>query len=112
MILLAHPTGNTFSRALLHRLLERDQLGLFATTIALDGHEPWLKLLPKAIRAELLRRRFDVPDDKLFSRPMRELLRLARGRLGLNSDVNSVYHDLDTRLAEDISILIGRHQLT
>ena len=112
MILLAHPTGNTFSRALLHRLLERDQLGLFATTIALSGREPWLNFLPKTIRAELLRRRFDVPHDKLMSRPMRESLRLARSRLGLNSDVNPVYHDLDCKLADDLSTLTGRHQLT
>jgi glycosyltransferase involved in cell wall biosynthesis len=112
MILLAHPTGNTFSRALLHRLLERDQLGLFATTIALSGRELWLNVLPKMIRGELLRRQFDVPDGKLSRRPLRESLRLARGRLGLSSDVNGVYHDLDRKLAEDLSTLIGRHRLT
>jgi glycosyltransferase involved in cell wall biosynthesis len=40
------------------------------------------------------------------------MLRLTRGRLGLNSDVNSVYCDLDRKLADDLSILIGKHQLT
>jgi glycosyltransferase involved in cell wall biosynthesis len=112
MILLAHPTGNTFSRALLDRLLERDQLGLFATTIALNGREPWLNMLPKAMRAELLRRWFEVPDNKLLSRPLREILRLTRGRFGLNSDVNRVYRDLDRKIAGILSELIGRHHLT
>ena len=41
MILLAHPTGNTFSRALLAALQEKNLLGLFATTIA-AGDAPLL----------------------------------------------------------------------
>lgn len=112
MILLAHPTGNTFSRALAGALASRGLLGLFATTIALSGDEPWLNFLPRAVRAELLRRQFELPREKVLTRPFRELSRLVRGRLGLNSDVNPIYRDLDRKLADDLTLLIGKHQLT
>jgi glycosyltransferase involved in cell wall biosynthesis len=112
MILLAHPTGNTFSRALASALASRGLLGLFATTIALSGDEPWLNFLPHSVRVELLRRQYDLPREKILTQPFRELLRLTRGRLGLNSDVNPIYRDLDRKLAGDLSLLIGKHQLT
>jgi glycosyltransferase involved in cell wall biosynthesis len=112
MILLAHPTGNPFSRALLQILLSRGQLGLFATTIALSGRESWLKLLPPSVRSELLRREFKVPRERLLTRPFRELLRLARGRFGLSSKADPVYCDMDNWLAQRIPALTARHQLT
>lgn len=104
MILLAHPTGNTFSRALLEALVARDRLGLFATTIALTGDETWLGMLPRRISAELLRRQFQVPREKLFTRPTRESFRLALGRIGFSSDVDAVYRDLDWALARQLDL--------
>ena len=112
MILLAHPTGNAFSRALLEALLTRRELGLFATTIALHGEEAWLKLLPRSVRSELLRRRFAVPAEKLLTRPARELWRLATGRLGRKAGVGSIYRDLDRFLGEKLPFLAREHQLT
>jgi glycosyltransferase involved in cell wall biosynthesis len=106
MILLAHPTGNTFSRALLEALLARNHLGLLATTIALSGNETWLGMLPRRISFELLRRRFEVPRDKLFTRPTRELFRLALGRIGFSSDVDAVYRDLDRSLARQLDVFV------
>jgi glycosyltransferase involved in cell wall biosynthesis len=111
MILLAHPTGNAFSRALLDALLARRQLGLFATTIAFNGRETWLKLLPASLRSELLRRQFDVPSEKLFTRPARELARLALSRFGAHSDVASVYRDLDCALARELARLAREHPI-
>jgi glycosyltransferase involved in cell wall biosynthesis len=106
MILLAHPTGNTFSRALLEALAARDQLGVFATTVAVSGNETWFGMMPRRISVELLRRRFEVPRDKLFTRPTRELFRLALGRIGFSSDVDAVYRDLDRSLARQLDVFV------
>jgi glycosyltransferase involved in cell wall biosynthesis len=113
MILLVHPTGNTFSRALLAALQGQNQLGLFATTIAFSGQETFLKFLPQFARAELLRRRFDVPGEKLFTRPLREALRLsARFIRRRPATHHEVYRVLDTALARRLRRLRRKHSLT
>jgi glycosyltransferase involved in cell wall biosynthesis len=112
MILLSHPTGNTFVRALLAALLEAGKLGLFATTIAVDGNEWWLKVLPEKVRTELLRRKFEAPKEKLFTKPSLEFMRLIAQRLGFSpvtahekgfACVDAVYRDLDRAVARILS---------
>lgn len=121
MILLNHPTGNTFSRALLKGLIERNLLGLFATSIAVDPRDWFLKFLPGKVRAELLRRQFEVSRDKLFTRPLLETIRLVAGRTGLRfldrhevgpASFDAVYQDLDHALAVCLPDLVRKRHLT
>ena len=108
MILLSHASGNTFVRALLASLVAEEQLGLFATTFGFVREPrigPWL---PGSIRSELGRRRYELPPGKIYTRPHREMLRLAAQRFGwsrLNrnehgwASVDAVYQDLDRAVA-------------
>ena len=121
MILQVHPFGNTFSRALLAALQEADLLGLFATTIAVKENDWRLWLLPGKARAELLRRRYDVPDERLFTRPFREFVRIFARRFGVASlnrhetgwaSFDRVARDLDAALAADRPNLLRRHSLS
>ncbi|MFZ3119733.1 MAG: hypothetical protein WA159_15625, partial [Variovorax sp.] len=71
-LLLSHPAGNQNVRAMLDALQTAGLLGRFATTVAADEHSPLLRLMPDKIRREWLRRRFDVPRDKVLQHPGRE----------------------------------------
>jgi glycosyltransferase involved in cell wall biosynthesis len=104
VIVLSHPTGNAFVRALLKALIAEKQLALFATTIYVTGQEGWLNLVPKQVRLEALRRKFNVPRENVYTRPSREMIRLLAGRFGLKwlnrhesgfASVDSVYNNFD-----------------
>jgi glycosyltransferase involved in cell wall biosynthesis len=119
-ILLTHPTGNTFSRALLRGLSEAGELGLFATTICVQKNRAWLNAVPGKIRAELLRRDFELPQELLFTRPFREAVRMAASRLKLRGLVrhetgfasfDAVYQDLDRALARELPRLVQKFKL-
>jgi glycosyltransferase involved in cell wall biosynthesis len=121
VILQVHPFGNTFSRALLEALQEVNLLGLFATTIAVDEGSALVRALPKKLRAELLRRRYDVPREKLFTRPLREAARMVARRFGLSAldrhetgwaSFDAVCRDLDETLAKRLAPLAQKHRLT
>jgi glycosyltransferase involved in cell wall biosynthesis len=108
MILLSHPTGNTFVRALLKALVNEKRLALFATTIYVTGDEGWLNFVPKSVRAQILRRKFDVPRENVSTRPTRELSRLIAGRFGIKwldrhetglASIDAVYQCLDRAVA-------------
>lgn len=58
-------------------------LGLFVTSLVFRESDRSIRLLPNALREELLRRKFDVPDKQLWTRPWRELGRLIASRWGL-----------------------------
>lgn len=120
-ILLAHPTGNTFSRALLNGLRDADALGVFATTIAVSEKSPFLKLAPGKLRAELLRRRFDVPGDQLFTHPLLEVVRLVAGRFGISfldrhetgpASFDAVYANLSEAIGRKLPLLKAKYDLT
>jgi glycosyltransferase involved in cell wall biosynthesis len=81
---LAHPTGNTFVRALLRELARGGHDFDFFTTIGFPSHP----FLPR-------RRSYEVARSRMHCRPARELGRL----LGLNISVDDVYHDLDRAVA-------------
>lgn len=112
MILVSHPTGNTFSRALLDAAQQQAKLGLFATALGFSGTPGWFGLMPGGLRSELGRRCYSVPGDKFISRPLRETTRLFSRKLGLSglsrhetgwASVDSVYRDLDRHVARKLS---------
>lgn len=78
MILLTHPTGNTFSRAAARSFLDAGWLQEFHTCVCWNPSSPLAKLLPPDLVAQLNRRSFtDVPRSLHHGHPWRELLRLA-----------------------------------
>ncbi len=101
MILLSHPTGNEFVRAILTGLLEANELDSFHTTISLDQSNA---VFPGLLSNVLSRRCFPVPASKTVVNPWRELTRLFAGSLGLSfitqhesgwASLDSVYQELD-----------------
>lgn len=108
MIIVSHPTGNAFLRAILTGLDQAGQLSEFHTTLAFSEGDLLIDLLPKSLGDELLRRQFPIDRKKIFGHPAKELLRLVAPRLGLRSLVahetgfastDAVYQDLDRVVA-------------
>ncbi len=108
MTLVSHPSGNTFVRALLASLEGGKRLGLFATALGFTGEPVVAKLMPGGIRNEIRRRLYDLPAERLWARPIRELVRVAGNRLPLGrltvhergwASVDAVYQDLDAAVA-------------
>ncbi len=108
MIVVSHPTGNAFLRAILTGLDQAEQLSEFHTTLAFNEGDLLVDLLPKSFGDELLRRQFPIDRKKIFVHPFKELLRLIAPRLGLRSLVehetglastDAVYKDLDSIVA-------------
>ena len=92
MIAVSHPTGNEFVRALTGALHRAGRLEMFFTTISTASG----------------RRHFELPGEKIRTRPALETLRLAAQRLGIRSltahetglvSVDAVYRDLDRAVA-------------
>lgn len=109
MIVVSHPTGNAFLRAVLQGLEQTNQLAEFHTTLAFEDTDFLIELLPKSIVDELLRRQFHIDREKVFMHPAKEILRLLAPRLGVSSLVkhesgfastDSVYRDLDRLVAD------------
>lgn len=112
MILVSHPTGNTFVRALLAQLEAHNLLGTFYTTLALHPDDRAVQMLPAKARAQALRRAYDVPAAKLQRFPLREAARHGLPKLGLRrltrhergpASLDAVYHDLDRRVAAQLA---------
>ena len=111
MILLSHPTGNNFSRALLAGLIEANRLGQFITSLAVRDSDWFLQFCPAGVRSEFLRRRFDVPESLLTTHPGMELCRRVALRAGLSSltrqetgafSVDAVYRAIDRIVADGL----------
>jgi glycosyltransferase involved in cell wall biosynthesis len=81
VILLSHPTGNTFVRALVSALERAGRLDSFYTTLAIP----------------FSRRDFPVPFGKIKVHPFKELLRLAGA-----ASVDDVYRDLDEHVSKSL----------
>jgi glycosyltransferase involved in cell wall biosynthesis len=76
-VLMAHPTGNQNVRNALRSLVENEMLAEFWTTAAWNLKQPWSRLLPSGIRAQLSRRTFsEAPGDQIKTCPWREVIRL------------------------------------
>ena len=111
MILVSHPTGNTFVRALLARLESEGLLHSFWTTLALHADDRALQLLSAGARAQAARRGYDIPSEKLRRFPAREALRHLAPKIGLGrlsrhergpASLDAVYRDLDRRVASQL----------
>lgn len=118
-IVLSHPTGNRNVRAVAEGLATAGMLAEFDTTLATDGSAAWLRLLPAGLRAELLRRTFPVPAERVHTTPWLEVARLALPRLGLAShvrheagwaSVDAVYRHLDRAVARRLPRLARQQQ--
>jgi len=109
MFLLSHPTGNTYVRNDLRALNDTGLLWRYVTALGFSSESAILGLpMPVALRNELSRRVYDLPKDLVIEHPCREIMRLAAGRLGLESlarhetgwaSVDAVFHDLDRATA-------------
>lgn len=117
---LMHPTGNSNVRAILRGMLDEDLLSEFNTAISIAPSSPLLKLFPGNIRAELLRRSFEVPETKVHQYPFREAARLILPRLGLSSAVkhetgwaslDAVFQNFDAAVAKRLPELKKKYKL-
>ena len=120
-LLLSHPAGNQNVRAMLDALQTAGMLGRFATTVAADETSPLLKLMPAGARREWLRRRFDVPRDKVLQHPWRELARVACSAVGWRSalrheqgfaSTDAIIQDFDRFVAHALPRRVSRDGLS
>ncbi|MEY2503937.1 MAG: hypothetical protein QOG27_217 [Verrucomicrobiota bacterium] len=81
MILLTHPFGNTNVRAVLAALERAGLLAKFVTTLGWSKNSPLVKASPANLRAQMMRRGYDLPSQKIRAYPAREILRLLAGKL-------------------------------
>lgn len=112
MVLLSHPTGNSFVRSAAAALEQEKLLAEFWTCFAWNGKSPLSGFLPAGVRNELRRRSFELKQpDRLRTHPGRELARLAANKLGFRGltrhetgifSIDAVYRDLDRRVARRI----------
>ncbi len=116
MILISHPTGNTFVRALLQGLADGGRDYTFHTTLAADTNRWWTRCLPTGLRREWMRRSFPVPQTRCRQHPVREFGRLLSARLGLAPlvrhetgvfSVDAVYRGLDRAVAGKLRTMVG-----
>jgi glycosyltransferase involved in cell wall biosynthesis len=108
LILLSHPTGNAFVRAILTGLLEANELDSFHTTINFERRHPFY---PQAFNNILSRRQFPVPSDKVVATPARELVRLLAAKFGFGlitrhevgwASLDAVYRELDQSVSKSL----------
>ena len=120
MIVVSHPTGNAFLRAVLEGLQQNNQLAEFHTTLSFAADDPLIRLLPVSFAEELLRRQFSVQPEKIFVHPMKEFLRLVSPRLGLSflakheegfACTDAVYRDLDKSVAGRLRAIAATKQI-
>lgn len=109
MIVISHPFGNEFARAVLAGLERDGRLHSFHTTLAFRESDWVARFAPPALRQELLRRRYDCQRSKIVTRPWKEFVRLAASRFGWSvltthergwASVDSVCQDLDRSVAD------------
>ena len=108
MILLSHPFGNANVRAVLHALDNAGRLAKFATTLGWSSSSPFVQALPENLRAQMLRRAYEVPHYKIKTHPAREIVRLLALKFGLRSlirhetgwaSIDRVWSSLDETVA-------------
>jgi alpha-maltose-1-phosphate synthase len=84
MLLLSHPTGNTFFRATARALYSSNLLQELASSICWNSDSFYAKFIPYSLRIQLDRRSFgDIPLPLQHSHPSRELLRLFTSQFSL-----------------------------
>lgn len=113
-VIVSHPTGNPFLRAVLRGLEKEKLLSLFFTTLAIPETLQMRWLLGENIDRRFDQRRFpEVPWNKMRLCPSLELVRLAARVLKNNSlithetgwaSADSVYRVLDQKLANFLQL--------
>lgn len=117
MILLAHPSGNTFFRAAARAFHSRGWLQELHSCLCWRPHSPLARLLPPALATQFARRAFpEIPLAIQHDHPWRELARLTvpqrtfaplhRHETGVLS-VDAVYRGFDRHVAARIPVLPG-----
>lgn len=111
-VILSHPTGNAFVRAILTSLFEQKMLDEFHTSIATFPNNIFGLLGKFKLFKELNRRDFNPNLQPLTTtRPFREMGRLLSHKLGLNKltshedgffSVDQVYRSLDKNVANSL----------
>ncbi|HYR22632.1 MAG TPA: glycosyltransferase family 4 protein [Chthoniobacterales bacterium] len=108
MILLSHPTGNEFVREALVAFDRAGTLGEFWTTVSWDSNSLIDRALPPRL-GEILRRRSFVKtvQSRTHTVPLREMIRLFAGAIGITSrhetgafSIDAVLRALDRKVAE------------
>lgn len=97
MILLVHPTGNQFVRALLNGLYKSSLLSAFQTTVSYNNLI-LSSLFPKKFLKTAERRHYDLPKSKILTRNTIELQRL----ILKSKSIKDVYLDLDRYVADNL----------
>ncbi|OUJ71202.1 glycosyltransferase family 4 protein [Hymenobacter crusticola] len=118
-VILLHPTGNRNVRAVMEGLASAGMLAEFNTTLSADPAASWLKLMPKGMSQEWLRRTFPVPADQIWTSPLLEIARIALPKLGWRScaehehgwaSLDAVYHQLDRAAARRLPRLAQKRK--
>ncbi len=112
MVILSHPTGNQNMAAVAAGLEQEDLLTACFTCVHWRANAPLGRLLPAGLRATLERRsRLGIPEEKIHTRPTRELVRNLLPRLGKTRltqgegqpfSIDAVYRDLDRHVARQL----------
>jgi glycosyltransferase involved in cell wall biosynthesis len=118
VLIFTHPTGNANVRHAALGLHRAGLLGEFWTCLNHRGKNPFARLLPPGVRAQLARRSFaDELQPAMRAHPWREAARLVAHRAGLASlarhetgplSVDAVYQSLDRRVARRVRGLSAR----
>lgn len=120
-MLFSHPAGNQNARAMLDGLQRADILAKFATTLAVPQQSWWLNALPAKLSRDLLRRRFNVPHDKILQRPGREVARALCSKIGWEyplrheqgfAAIDNVLQDFDSFVASKLAIVQHTHAIS
>ena len=99
MISVSHPTGNTFVRALLKELHDRNDLDQFYTTLGCGSDS--------VLRKPLKRRTYPIPSSKISTHSWPELRRLIGSRMPFSNNqrqapVDPIYRQLDRWVSEQL----------
>jgi starch synthase len=115
MLLLAHPSGNTFFRAAAHAFYVRGWLQELHSCICWDPHSPLSRILIPSLARQFARRSFaEVPLSLQHNHPWRELARLAAPRSLITTlhrhesgplSVDAVYRSFDRHVAARLADL-------
>ena len=102
-VLIVHPTGNTFVKALLDECEKKDLLGKFFTTIGKGKNTNFI------LKNISNRRAYPIPDQKIYRQWFPEILRLLFGRYKTQkerkNDTDKVYEKLDRKVSENLEKL-------
>lgn len=120
-MLITHPTGNQNVRAVIAAMAAAGCLHEFNTTLSFNPQAAWLKLLPKGIRAECLRRSFPARQHQVHTHPWREMARMVLPKVGLHhflrhetgwASIDGVYREFDKAVAARLRRSAPRHGIS